>query len=300
MINNISDGNSGLVIVIKKIIDISPAASAQAESAIRDVEPAEPVLSALSRQLAGSAARAEARDKSMDRRELGAVATRTLRNIIDSEWRLLDESAPYQLELPDTSDPELLDRALQAAQYVARYAHGNPGAKNPFTGLSREQLNLIVYDEEGPYTMDERSAACSAVSAIENKWNHALWGPERLESAANNGRTPQFYTEVLAHYRTLEPIEQAQYPDNYETRLEGQIREANDPASSKKKTEFHVISLFEFLARYGFPEDKKRPGIMDATYGDDSMPGAGRRLPFSPPTNSLASGAGLATVDSGD
>ena len=286
MINNITGNRNEHIIIVKKMIDITPPSLSQTESTTNASSSAEPTLSVLSRQLAGSAARAEARDKSMDRLELGAVATRTLRNIIDSGWRLIDESAPYKLELPDTSDPELLDRAFRAAQYVARYAHGHPDAKNPFTGLSREQLNLIVYDEEGPYTMDERSAAHSAVSAIEDKWNHALWGPERLESAANNGRTPQFYTEVLAHYRTLEPIEQAQYPDNYETRLEGQIREANDPASSKKKTEFHVMSLFEFLARYGFPEARKPPGILDALSQDKPVAGLGAAPSLT--TNSLS------------
>jgi hypothetical protein len=124
-------------------------------------------------------------------------------------------------------------------------------------------LNLIVYDKEGPYTMDERNAACDEVCEIEGKWNHALWGPERLESAANNGRTPMFYAEVLAHYRTLEPIEEAQYPDIYESRLERQIKEASDPNFTDKKSDFELLSLFQFLARYGFPGDKKKPGILD-------------------------------------
>jgi hypothetical protein len=228
------------------------------------------MLSGLSRQLAESAVRAEARDKSMTRRELGAEAARILREKTESNWR--SDEIGYVNQVPDTVDPELLERARQASEYVARYARGNLGAQNPFAGLSREQLNLITYDEEGPYTLHERTAAYDAVCDIERKWNHALWGPKRLEAAANNGRTPMFLTEVLAHYRTLEPIEEAQYPDIYESRLEREIKEESDPTSTDKKSDFELLSLFQFLARYGFPGDKKNPGILDEVLnGEPSM-----------------------------
>ncbi|WP_349972229.1 hypothetical protein [Pseudomonas caspiana] len=261
MINAVSIGSGIHINSAKQASDVASVPVQEKESIRGDASPANATLSTLSRQLAESAVRAEHRDKTMDRRQLGAEASRIMSRMAESNWRL--DRADYKIELPDTTDPELLTRARQAAEYVARYAHGHVGATNPFAGLSREQLNLIVYDEEGPYTMDERSAACSEVCEIEGKWNHALWGPERLESAANNGRTPMFLTEVLAHYRTLEPIEQAQYPDIYESRLEREIKEASDPNFSDKKSDFELLSLFEFLARYGFPGDKKKPGMLD-------------------------------------
>ena len=261
MINAVSIGSGIHINSAKQASDVASVPVQEKKSIRGDASPANATLSTLSRQLAESAVRAEHRDKTMDRRQLGAEASRIMSRMAESNWRL--DRADYKIELPDTTDPELLKRARQAAEYVARYAHGHVGATNPFAGLSREQLNLIVYDEEGPYTMDERSAACSAVLKIEGKWNHALWGPERLESAANNGRTPMFLTEVLAHYRTLEPIEQAQYPDIYESRLEREIKEASDPNFSDKKSDFELLSLFEFLARYGFPGDKKKPGMLD-------------------------------------
>jgi hypothetical protein len=261
MINTVSSGTGVHVNSAKQTSDVASVTVQKKESIKGDASPAKATLSTLSRQLAESAVRAEHRDKTMDRRQLGVEASRILTQIAESNWRL--DRADYKIELPDTTDPELLKRARQAAEYIARYAHGHVGAKNPFAGLSREQLNLIVYDKEGPYTMDERNAACDEVCEIEGKWNHALWGPERLESAANNGRTPMFYAEVLAHYRTLEPIEEAQYPDIYESRLERQIKEASDPNFTDKKSDFELLSLFQFLARYGFPGDKKKPGILD-------------------------------------
>lgn len=261
MINTVSSGTGIHINPAKQISDVASVPVQEKESIPCDASPAEATLSTLSRQLAESAVRAEHRDKSMNRHQLGAEANRILRVMTETNWR--SDETGYVTELPETSDPELLERARQATEYVARFVRGNLGAPNPFAALSREQLNLIVYDEKGPYTLHERTAACSAVLKIEGKWNHALWGPERLESAANNGRTPMFLTEVLAHYRTLEPIEQAQYPDIYESRLEREIKEASDPNFSDKKSDFELLSLFEFLARYGFPGDKKKPGMLD-------------------------------------
>ena len=208
-----------------------------------------PKLSTLSRQLAESAVRAEIRDKTMDRRQLGVEASRIHRELIEHSWRSAETG--YVTELPDTTDPELLERARQATEYEGRYQSRNFQAQNPFAGLSREQLNLIVYDEKGPYTLHERNAASSAVSAIENKWNHSLWGPERREHAANNGRTPGFHAEILRHYRSLQPIEQARYPDNYEARQAGLVSEQSGPAPAKAK-EFRILTLFEIMAKYKY------------------------------------------------
>lgn len=261
MINTISGGNSIQIATSQQISNVASISLPKEESIARDAFSANASLSTLSRQLAESAVRAEVRDKSMDRRQLGAETSRILREMSESNWR--SDEAGYVTELPDTTDPELLDRARQATEYVARHVNRNLGVKNPFAELSREQLNLIVYDEKGPYTLHERSAAYSAVCAIESKWNHALWGPERAESAANNGRTPNFFIEILAHYRSLDPIEQAQYPDNYETRLEGRIMEDSDPASVRKMDDMRPLSLFETIALYGFPEVAQGLGILD-------------------------------------
>ncbi|MFJ5330835.1 hypothetical protein [Pectobacterium versatile] len=55
--------------------------------------------------------------------------------------------------MPDSSDPGRLGRAADATKFV------NGSGKNPFTGLSRDQLALITYDDSGLYTTNERRAA---------------------------------------------------------------------------------------------------------------------------------------------
>lgn len=258
MINTVSSAS----VTVGKVAQLSNVSSATVQkktSITADIPNTQSTLSMLSRQLAESAVRAEARDKSMDRHQLGVESNRIRTALVEYGWRS-DESG-YVTEFPDTSDPELLERARQATEYTGRYRLGNLHAKNPFAGLSRDQLNHIIYDEKGPYTLHERNAARHAVNGIEDKWNKSLWGPERQESAANNGRTPKFYAEILSHYKTLPYIEQVQYPDNYETRLANIVREESGPAPTKEK-EFRVLTLFEVMAKYkhAFGKGTKAPG----------------------------------------
>lgn len=273
MINTVSSASRVQINAAKQISDITPASHSKTDPVCPDSSSDNSTLSTLSRQLAGSAVRAEARDKNMDRFRLGVEADRIRMGIVESDWQ--SDETGYVLELPDTTDPELLERARQATEYVARFANRNPGAKNPFAGLSREQLNLIAYDEKGPYTQHERSAAYTAVNYMELEWNRSLWEPKRRESDANDGRCPQFLTEILAHYRTLDPIEQAQYPDIYESRLEREIKVDSDPSSVKKKDALRIPYLFEILARYGILDKEEKPGILDILPDSDLSTPAG-------------------------
>ncbi|KPY47973.1 Uncharacterized protein ALO49_01461 [Pseudomonas savastanoi pv. retacarpa] len=59
----------------------------------------------------------------------------------------------HDAEIPDTDDPALLERAMQATSF------SNGAGKNPFAGLSQDQLRLIIYDEGGDFTINERNAA---------------------------------------------------------------------------------------------------------------------------------------------
>ena len=210
-----------------------------------------PLLSSLSRQLAASASRAEVRDRTLDRQQLGDEARRLRGQIMGDSYEA--QKSVHNSEVPDTDDQDLLKRAEQATEYLARFHLEGRNLKNPFAELSREQLNLIVHDEHGPYTINERRAAYYEIKGVESKWNNTLWGPAEIESAANNGRTPGFYTEVLNHYKSLPLIEQADYPEEYETRLLANIKEDSDPSAEKPK-DFKLLTLFEILANL------KRPG----------------------------------------
>ncbi|MCD5970550.1 hypothetical protein [Pseudomonas quasicaspiana] len=276
MINTVSSAS----VAVGKVAQLSNVSSGTVQkktSITVDTPNTQSTLSMLSRQLAESAVRADARDKTMDRRQLGVETSRILRELVEYSWR--SDEVGYITEYPDTKDPELLERAQQATEYEGRFMSGNHQAKNPFAELSRDQLNLIIYDEKGPYTLHERNAAHTAVNQIENKWNRSLWGPERQESAANNGRTPRFYAEILSHYKTLPLIEQVQYPDNYETRLARLVTEQSGPAPAKEK-EFRILTLFEVMAKYKYAFGK---GNKATTQGVSPLVGVDTPASAQPP-----------------
>ncbi|MCQ2994830.1 hypothetical protein NLO88_16860 [Pseudomonas syringae] len=276
MINAVSSA-SAAVGKTAQINNVSSTTVQKTTSVASDTTRTQSTLSILSRQLAESASRAEARDKSMDRHQLGIESIRIRTGLVEYGWR--SDETGYVTEYPDTTYPELLERARQATEYAGRYMLGNLQAKNPFASLSRDQLNLIIYDEYGPYTLHERNAARSAVNSIEDKWNKSLWGPERQESAANNGRTPKFYAEILSHYKTLPLIEQVQYPDNYETRLARLVTEQSGPAPAKEK-EFRILTLFEVMAKYKYAFGK---GNKATTQGVSPLVGVDTPASAQPP-----------------
>lgn len=113
MINAVSIGSGIHISSAKQASDVASVPVQEKASIRGDASPANATLSTLSRQLAESAVRAEHRDKTMDRRQLGAEASRIMSRMAESNWRL--DRADYKIELPDTTDPELLKRARQAA-----------------------------------------------------------------------------------------------------------------------------------------------------------------------------------------
>ncbi|WP_426117852.1 hypothetical protein [Pseudomonas sp. DSP3-2-2] len=223
-----------------------------------------PVLSGLSLQLAASAKRAEVRDQTLDRQQLRVEAQRLRHQILGDAYQAQKEI--HNSEIPKTTDPDLLERAKQATLHVVHSDRHDRSVKNPFAGLSREHLNFIVYDESGAYTINERRAAWYQVSDIETDWNRGLWGPAEAEKAATGGRKPGFYTEVLNHYKTLPLVEQADYPEDYETRLLANIKEDSDP-STKKPKDFELLTLFEVLAKLKAFGNQEAAGGVGANAG---------------------------------
>ncbi|MDB5980307.1 MAG: hypothetical protein JWQ69_1322 [Pseudomonas sp.] len=127
-------------------------------------------------------------------------------------------------EVPDTSDPELLARAKAATDFVSGMIKGDLAVKNPFTGLSREQLALIVYDDSGSYTVNERQAASYGANAIEQAWRKKVCDMMMDEYArTGEAQTPKVLAELLSHYRTLPRIEQVQHPEGYEAGLQSKL-----------------------------------------------------------------------------
>ncbi|MGV8916943.1 MAG: hypothetical protein ACOH2R_03920 [Pseudomonas sp.] len=264
MINSIQTPVTGVSTGIPLTTSITAPAK-QAET-IKSVTSSDiPKISTLSRQLSESVARADSRDNSMSRSELGEFAKKVKGVLIGDLYQA--NKAKHNQEVPDTSDPELLERAKKATDFLTRKFARDYTGENPFAGLSREQLTAIVYDEGGPYTVNERRAAWGASRELEQQWRSKTISDSWLEGATG-GKTPNYFTEVLAHYRSLPLIEQAQYPENYEAKLQAWLDDAL--SGEEKPEEEDFLTLVDIIAKTHKP-DKKAEESEDTNPASGSM-----------------------------
>ena len=210
-------------------------------------------ISTLARQLSASAIRAEGRDRTLSRSELGDKAKNLLNQIEGDAY--FANKAKHDSEVPKTSDPELLARAKQATAYVNSMASGSKAEQNPFAGLSREQLANIIYDDSGAYTVNERRAASYEAYNQEEAWREKVCA-QAMDEYNRTGKMTNFFRSVLDYFKELSTIEQAQYPENYASDLEYKIQQdfnyRTNQAEGKGET---PLSLFEML----FNENLKQP-----------------------------------------
>lgn len=197
------------------------AATPPATAAARlETDGVQSTVSALARQLAASAARADERDRTSNRTELAATAKRVLGEIAGDGYYA--NKARHDSELPASDDPALLARAKQATAYLDDASRGGSAVRNPFAGLSPEQLSHIVYDESGAYTVNERHAAWRAAYDIEQAWRQKVVA-EAMAEYNRTGKLTEFFASVLDHFKELPAIEQAQYPADYASDLEAKV-----------------------------------------------------------------------------
>ncbi|MEQ7919676.1 hypothetical protein ABQX22_10825 [Xanthomonas sp. WHRI 1810A] len=248
MISNVHYLSSSTSVVNSSVDKAKPATGLLKQPATEVAgDSSELKISTLARQLGESAARAQIRDARFDRRELAAEASRLLNQIGGDAYHA--QQNVHNAYVPKTDDPDLLDRASLATEYVVRRAQQDQSVKNPFGGLSREQLNLIVYDESGSYTVNERRAASYAISGMESRWREALFRDKNIESATNGGKTPNFYAEIAAHYRSLPLIEQVEYPDDYEAKALADMRDEKSPLQQKEPKFMTLFEMMELMFR---------------------------------------------------
>jgi len=168
-------------------------------------------FSTLARQLSEAASRAGVRDKGVSYDELGKRASVIIEQIVGASYPI--NKAKYDAEIPNTDDPQLLARAKQAT----RFNHNLD--RNPFRGMSRDQLAFIAYDGGGTFTVNERRAAWIESAKQEEEWRQ-LVVQKAMDEYNRTGKLTNFFTEVLAHYKELPKIEQVQYPEDYEKKLQ--------------------------------------------------------------------------------
>lgn len=177
-------------------------------------------ISTLALQLSASASLAEERDKTLSRSELASKAKSIVNQIVGDLYYA--NKTMHDSEIPDTSDPELLSRAKQATAYVNDASRGGRSIKNPFSGLSKEQLSHIIYDESDTYTVNERHAAWRESYDIEEAWREKVVA-QAIAEYNSTGKLTNFFMSVLDHFKELPAIEQAQYPKDYTNDLQSKI-----------------------------------------------------------------------------
>jgi len=145
-----SRSNSSLVSTPLRATDQSPGRSTEATNdASTSTSGTVSTVSTLARQLSEAATRAQTRDPSF--RPAGL-------DLLTGD-KYFASKAQHDAEVPEADAPELLIRAKQATAFL------NRSDSNPFKGLSRDQLNLIAYDDSGSFTLNERRAAWQETTA---------------------------------------------------------------------------------------------------------------------------------------
>jgi hypothetical protein len=176
-------------------------------------------ISTLARQLNEAAERAAARDAGKTRAQLAALEESLKNEVLgrDCLW-FSGYRANAEAENPKSDDPELLARAKRATDFVS----GKSG-KNPFAGLSRQQLALIVYDQGDAFTLNERRAAYYEYFQQRSAWSRQVCAQAQIEQKETNTFI-NFYKACIAEYQDASPIEQATYHPNYVSRMEYYIQ----------------------------------------------------------------------------
>jgi len=162
----------------------------------------------------------------------GALSTADIRDkarrIIGS---LEGDASQVGKDSPDVKSPASGDFASSSrASQAEEFAKGN--AENPFKGLSRDQLSVIVYDESETFTLSERRAALS-----ETRSQEGLWQKSAANSGVNEftttGSLDKFVASAQSYYRSLPEFDKAQYPENQLERIDAVSKVVNGNTSKE-------------------------------------------------------------------
>ena len=193
-------------------------------------------LSSLAQMLSEAATRAAERDTSNDRKSLATIAARATQPIHSPVFE--QTKTARDAELPQSNDPQRLQQARQATAFL-----DGKGA-NPFSSLSREQLSLIIHDESGAFTVNERRAALTASDDQHQAWARAVSAQLMDDYNRNGYLSPKALKGILDYYKSLPPIMEAQLPDSYEQDLNTLIAHAE---SSQSHSKDQLQSLLDLL-----------------------------------------------------
>lgn len=256
MISQIQAAVAAVVANKKPVVDAAPNSAPKIVDKPAATATDKATFSTLAAQLNESAARAEKRDAGMTHAELGQYGRNRINEFL-IEGRTVN-SGTRAMEVPKTNDPELLDRAREASAFVTRTLAGDKNAKSPLENLSREQLNLIAFDDSGAFTLNERRAAWQGVQKMDEDWRKVAINEGVIEQA-RTGKASRFYNDALSYLKSLPAIEKAvSYPKGAEAILEARIKSdltlPSLPGAFGRQAADRKLTLYDILA-----------GIVDTT-----------------------------------
>jgi hypothetical protein len=230
-------------------------------------------FSTLASQLNESTARAAKREAQMTHDDLGKYGVGRVNEFLQESKTA--NSFTRAMEVPNTKDPELLDRARKASEFVSRTLAGDKHATSPFDNLSREQLNVVVYDDSGMFTQNERRAAWHVVQKMDDAWQKVAIPNGTLEQV-RTGKASKFYREALSYYQSLPAIEKAVgYPKDTEAVLRDRIKNDSTlpgfPGISTRQAPDRKLTLYDILA--GVVDTKQeKSGLVNSAYSKKFSP----------------------------
>ena len=185
-------------------------------------------ITSLASQLSDAALRAKTTYANYTKQQLENMRANTSQLLAGDTYN--NNKLTHNAETPNTQDPTLLERAQQATYYV------NKLGKNPFSGMPRDQLELIIYDDSGNFTINERRAALFESSNQESAWRKRVVDDYFFNKDVP-GKAAEFQKNILDHYRGLPLVARSEAPDDYEAILEKRIeQELNIATTTSEKT----------------------------------------------------------------
>ena len=140
-------------------------------------------------------------------------------DVICEQINTLGLEAPMLNELPDSTDPQRLEQARQAAAFVFESHHNGTTLGCPFNHLSRQALCDIISDESGEHTTAERYAAKRTRSEMD--FNYLC----EIGRFDQNGNRPLSSRGLLAYHDALSPIERSIHSDSYRAQYVRNVHE---------------------------------------------------------------------------
>ena len=186
-----------------------------AEVGSADPRPTTVTISSLAGRLSKAADSFNSAISNLSHRELGEKVRGTIETL---NYPLTAESiAAKSKEVPEPGDAAALASAAAANEYVA-----NLKGRNPFAGLSREQLSHIANDESGAFTTNERYAAYRQAYDEEEAWRSEVVA-HAMDEYKRTGKLTNFFSSLLAHFNGLPAAEQSLYPESYASDLQSKV-----------------------------------------------------------------------------